>query len=107
MPFKGNIRKGSHVVAQLSLAPDVSGSALIAIAFTDNDGASGDDSMSVAPGATGTCSVRTHEGPNGRLRVFVDFSLEADTGQLIVRVDGADRHNETITGDTTWAYSLS
>jgi hypothetical protein len=107
MPFKGNISKGSRVEAELTLAADANGSALIAISFADNDGGSGEDSTAIAPGGQASVRVHTNSGANGRLRVFVDFNDNADTAQLVVRVNGTVRDDETITGDTSWAYSLS
>ena len=107
MPFKGNIAQGARVEAVLQLKPDAKGSALIAISFADNNGGTGEDSVVIAPGGETSVRVGTNLDVNGRLRVFVDFNDNTDTAHLVIRVDGEVRDDEVITGDTTWAYSLS
>ena len=107
MPYMGSIAKGAKVTAELSVAAGAGGSALLAISFADNGGGNGADSATVAPGSTGQCGVQTNPGPNGLLRVLVDFNKDTDTGTLTVRANGAVHDTKAITGDTTWSYTLS
>lgn len=105
MAFKGTIKKGSHVEAELSVDGSAGGSALLAIGFADNGGGQGTDSTTVAPGGSDKVSVQTNPA-DGHLRVVADFNDNSDDGHLIVRVNGTLRTNDPVTGDTTWSYSL-
>ncbi|HEY0673496.1 MAG TPA: hypothetical protein VGD27_14555, partial [Longimicrobiales bacterium] len=91
----------------LSVEDGADGSALVAIGFVDNGGGQGADSITVAPGGSDRVSVETNPGPSGILRVVVDFNSNFDNGRLTVHVDGTERNDEPITGDTTWSYSLT
>ena len=107
MAYKGSIPSGSRVDVELQVDAGAKGAALVAVSFADNGGGSGSDSATVAPGGTGRCGMQTNPRVLGLLRVWVDFNGDADTGKLTVSVNGAMYDSATITGDTTWSYSLS
>jgi len=107
MAYKGGIKAGSTVEAELQLNNRAKGTALLVLSFADNGGGSGTDQCIVAPAASGACSAKTNAGVTGMVRVWADLNAESDGARLITRVNGAERDSEQITGDTTWSYSLA
>jgi hypothetical protein len=106
MAYKGDIPKGSSVETELSVGNGAGGSALLSLGFSDNDGGEDAQSVTVAPNGSERVSVQTNPKPTGILRVVVDFNSNSDTGRLVVTVNGKTRHDESVTGDTSWSYSL-
>ena len=105
MAFKGNIKKSTAVEAELRVDNTATGSALIVIAFDDDGGNSGADSIVVAPSATESVRVAT-KNEEGHLQIRVDFGSESDPGHLTVRTNGTIKTSEDIQGDTTWSYTI-
>lgn len=106
MTYMGSLPAGSKVELEISLPPGAGGSALAAVSFADDRRKGGNDSVAVAPGATGRCTVQTNQGVRGLVRVWVDLNREEDSATLTVRA-GPNKHvTRTITGDDTWSFTL-
>jgi len=99
--FKGIIKVGSKVTAELSLSDKAKGSAFLAIAWSAGGSTGSQDSRTVAPGGFGRVTV-TPTQPS-LLRVFVDMNRDTDRGTLAVN---PPTPQEPIRGDTTWTYSV-
>jgi hypothetical protein len=102
--FKGSVKVGVSVEAELSLDGSASGTAVLLVGHGAETGA-GSENAVVAPGATG--SAETAPTARGILRVVVDVSKESDGAQLKVTGDGSVLDDEKIQGDTTWTYAVT
>jgi len=104
MAFKGIVSNGSMVEARFSSDTSNGGSASLLIGLGPLGGGAQADFAIIAPG--GSDSVKAAASTPGLLRVFVDVAEDDDTGMLEVTVDGARQDRETVSGDTTWTYSV-
>lgn len=104
MTFKGIVSNGSTVEASFSSDTSNGGSASLLIGVGPLGGGAQGDYAIVAPGGNGRVNVDASSP--GLLKVFVDVAGDEDTGMLEVTVDGSRHDRETISGDTTWTYSV-
>src|SRR4051794_33160656 len=104
MTFKGIVSPGSTVEATFSSDTSNGGSASLLLGVGTLSGAADADYAIVAPG--GSSSVKIDATKPGLLKVFVDVAGNGDTGMLEVSVDGSRLDRGTVSGDTTWTYSV-
>lgn len=62
------------------------------------------DVAEVAPG--GSQSIAFTTPTSGTVVINIDFTDEADTGELDVRVSGDPRDQGVVQGDTDWSYLI-
>lgn len=105
MAFKGAIKAGKTVVAELRLDHSSSGEALVFMAAGSADGVASSGRAVVVPGGEGLITLVPEE--EGILEIEVDMTDEDDSGQLIVTVNGKKRTSEKVTGDTSWTYAIT
>jgi hypothetical protein len=104
MPYKGGMYTGSAVDVTFSSNYTNNGTALLLVGLGTLDGQSIADMAAIAPGGTATLRIACDDP--GILRISVDATTDADSGQLAVAIDGVGQADESITGDTTWTYSV-
>jgi hypothetical protein len=104
MAFKGVIRTGSTVEAELLLDHTASGPAFLLLGFGRPGGEPSGDGGTANPG--GIAHAKQRLDARGRLEVGVDMSANSDTGVLVVSVDRQEKTRKNITGDTVWVYSV-
>lgn len=104
--YKGAVRKGSTIEAELSCAPTSKGAAQLTIAYANDAGGTGSPHVIVAPGGTNTVEFTTSGDAKGTLRVWADLNDDTDSGKLTVRGDGTEIDSEAIVGDVSWSYSV-
>jgi hypothetical protein len=104
--YKGAVKKGSTISAELSCAPSSKGTAQLTIAYANDAGGTGSPHVIVAPGGTNTVEFTTAGDAQGTLRVWADLNDDRDSGTLSVRVDGTEIDTASIIGDVSWSYSV-
>jgi hypothetical protein len=104
--YKGAVKKGSTISAELSCAPSSNGSAQLTIAYANDAGGTGSPHVIVAPGGTNTVEFTTAGDAKGTLRVWADLNDDRDAGKLTVREGGTQIDSESIVGDVSWSYSV-
>ena len=105
MAFKGAIKAGKTVVAELRLDHSSSGEALVFMAVGSADGVASSGRAVVVAGGNGTIMLVPED--EGILEIEVDMTDEDDSGQLLVTVNGKKRTAEKVTGDTSWTYAIT
>ena len=105
MAFKGAIKAGRTVVAELRLNATSRGAALVFMAAGSANGVSSSGRVVVVPGGAGAITLVPAQ--EGILEIEVDMTDEDDPGQLIVTVNGKKRAKEKVTGDTSWTYAIT
>jgi hypothetical protein len=104
MAYKGAIRASTTVEARLLLDHTASGPAFLLIGYGRLGGSPSGDGDVTSPG--GVAKATQALDARGRVEVGVDMSQEADTGVLLVTVDGQEKTRQNIAGDTIWVYSV-
>ena len=104
MAYKGAIRAGTTVEAKLLLDHTASGPAFLLIGYGRLGGSPSGDGDVTSPG--GVAQAKQSLDARGRVEVGVDMSETADTGVLVVTVDGKMKTRLNIAGDTIWVYSV-
>ena len=104
MAYKGAIRAGTTVEAKLLLDHTAAGPAFLIVGYARLGGSPSGDGDVTSPG--GAAEAKQGLDARGRLEVGVDMSENADTGVLLVTVDGKEKTRQNIAGDTIWVYSV-
>src|SRR5512145_2606665 len=102
MAFKGIISTGSTVETRFSSDTSNSGSASLLIGLTSAI----PDAKHAVVAVGGSAKLELQVNTLGMLRVFVDVAGDQDSGRLEVKANGGLHDRETVTGDTTWTYSV-
>jgi hypothetical protein len=104
MAYKGPLKIGSTVEAQLLLDHSAAGPAFLFVGYGRVGGSPNGGACTTVPG--GTCRGRQTLDAQGRFEVAVDMSTNADTGVLVVSEDGQENTRENVQGDTVWVYAV-
>jgi hypothetical protein len=101
MPFKGIIRIASDVSITLSASNGNLHSAALLAGLTVDP--SGSKHAVVAPGGSETIGIKADK--DSILEIQFHFESPAETGNLEVKVNGAQRNSDPVNGHETWMYS--
>jgi hypothetical protein len=103
MAYKGMIYIGTKAKVTLSANYTNSGPASL-LAGVGWRGGEFSNAAVLAPGTSGTLELNCEK--EGLLKIEVDFSVESDSGMLVVERGDLKSHEKAITGDVVWRYSV-
>lgn len=102
MAFKGIVSNGSTVETRYSSDTSNTGSASLFIGLSSES----ENAKNAVIAVGGSAVLRLQVNSPGLLRVFVDVAGDRDSGTLELEEIGGQHDRETVSGDTTWTYSV-
>jgi|GEM_PF-4549441 hypothetical protein len=102
--YKGIIRAGSSISITYASNASTRGTTIL-MAGTGQNGTSDSQVKTIVPAASDKIALHADDGVK-IIRIIVDVPDNGGSGTLTVTADDGTNDNGSISGDTTWVYTV-